>query len=205
MTKKLIMIFLFPSLIALEILSCSSQTNLFSWKDSTYTEGYINNILVMAIVKDLEFRNAYENAVYNIFNSNGIKAVKSLSILSPAKKYTQEEFDVILQENNLSGILFINYQGTEIEKIDSKGRTYYKFYRNVLKTTSRKGYYEVHRTVLVETSLFSSASEKIVWLATAKTVDAYDVDDLADSLAKEIIKNLKINNLILPANLQTED
>jgi len=198
MMKKLIMIFLFPAVIAFQILSCSSQTNLYSWKDSTYTDGYINNILVMAIVKDLEFRNAYENAVFNIFSNNGIKAVKSLSILSPAKKYTQEEFDVILQDNNLSGILFINYQGTEIEKIDSKGRTYYKFYKNVLRTTSRKGYYEVHRTVLVETSLFYAASERIVWFATAKTIDAYDVDDLANSLANEIISNLSVNKFIMP-------
>lgn len=199
--KKYILFYLFISAIIISLTSCSSQTNLFSWRDSTYSDGYINNILVMAIVKDLEFRNAYENAVYNILNDNNIKAVKSLSILSPAKKYTEEEFELILQENNLSGILFINYQGTEIERIDSKGRTFYKFYKNVLKTTARQGYYEVHRTVLVETSLFSAVSEKIVWLATAKTIDAYDIDDLANSLAQEIIKNLSENRLIIPVKI----
>lgn len=155
----------------------------------------------MAIVKDLEFRNAYEESVSKILNEKGIKSVKSLSILSPAKKYTQEDFDTILTANNLNAILFINYQGTEIEKIDSKGNTYYKFYKNVLRTTSRKGYYEIHRTVLVETSLFSASSEKIVWLATAKTIDAYDVEDLANSLAQEIVKNLSENKLITPVKI----
>jgi hypothetical protein len=199
--KKYIYFYLFICAIVLSLTSCSSQTNLFSWKDSTYSGGYINNILVMAIVKDLEFRNAYEESVSKILNEKGIKSVKSLSILSPAKKYTQEDFDTILTANNLDAILFVNYQGTEIEKIDSKGNTYYKFYKNVLRTTSRKGYYEIHRTVLVETSLFSASSEKIIWLATAKTIDAYDVEDLANSLAKEIIKNLSDNRLIIPVKI----
>lgn len=199
--KKYILYYLFTFSIILLLTSCSSQTNLFSWRDTTYFDGYIDNILVMAIVKDLEFRNAYEESVSKILNEKGIKSVKSLSILSPAKKYTQEDFDTILTANNLNAILFINYQGTEIEKIDSKGNTYYKFYKNVLRTTSRKGYYEIHRTVLVETSLFSASSEKIVWFATAKTIDAYDVEDLANSLAKEIVMNLSENKLIIPVKI----
>jgi len=196
--KRLLLAFIVISIFSAFILSCSSETKLFSWKDTTYNAGYINDVLIVAIVKDLEFRNAYEEALVKKLAENNTYSVRSLKILSPAKKYTQEDFDLILDENKLRAVLFINYQGTEIEKIDGKGKTYYKFYKNAVRTTSRKGYYEIHRTVIVETSLFSADSGSIIWFATARTTDAYDIYDLANSLAEEIIRNLELNRLIQP-------
>lgn len=176
--------------------SCETPTKLYYWFDSTYSGSYIDNILVLAIVKDIEYRNAYENEMVKLLNNKGINSIASTKILSLNKTYTQEDFNTILTENKLESILIIKYLGTEIEKTDAKGRTFYKFYKNTLKSTLRQGYYEIHRTVVVEASLFTASDEKIIWLATAKTTNAYDVNDLANSLAKEIITNLESKNII---------
>lgn len=180
----------------LTIYSCKTPTKLYSWFDSTYSGGHIDNILVLAIVKDIEYRNAYENEMVKLLNKRGINSFASTKILSLNKTYTKEDFNTILTENKLESILLIKYLGTEIEKTDAKGRTFYKFYKNTLKSTLRQGYYEIHRTVVVEASLFTASDEKIIWLATAKTTNAYDVNDLANSLAKEIIANLESKNII---------
>lgn len=200
---KIKKIFIFFAYVILGVLvltnySCETPTKLYIWSDTTYNDGYINNILVLALVKDLEYRNAYENEMVNLLTKRGINSIQSLKILSPAGTYTQENFDTILTKNNLESILFIKYLGTEVEKIDAKGRTFYKYYKNTLKSTSRKGYFEIHRTVIVEASLFVASNGKIIWLATAKTTNAYDVNDLANSLAKEIIKNFEGIKFIKP-------
>ncbi|MCX7833062.1 MAG: hypothetical protein N2490_02480 [Ignavibacteria bacterium] len=176
--------------------SCETPTKLFSWFDSTYNGGYIDNILVLAVVKDLEYKNAYENEIVKILSKRGIHSIESSKILSTNKSYSQEDFDSIISENNLNFILIVKYLGTEIEKVDAKGRTFYKYYKKTLKSTLRQGYYEIHRTVVVEVSLFSASNQKIIWLATAKTTNAYDINDLANSLAKEIINNLEGKKLI---------
>ncbi len=197
------LIYIFLTSITLFILinySCETPTQLFCWYDTTYNSGYIDNILVLALVKDLEYRNAYENQMVNLLTKRGINSIPSLKILSPAITYTEEDFDTLLAQNNLEAIIFIKYLGTEVEKTDAKGRTFYKYYKNTLKSTMRKGYYEIHRTVIVEISLFTSSNGKIIWLATAKTTNAYDVNDLANSLAKEIISNLEGKKIIKGLN-----
>lgn len=196
--KKLFCLILPLSLVIfiLSTCSCETPTKLYYWYDSTYSGGYIDNILVLAIVKDIEYRNAYENEMVKLLNNRGINSIASTKILSLNKTYTQEDFNSILTENKLESILIIKYLGTEIEKTDAKGRTFYKFYKSTLKSTLRQGYYEIHRTVVVEASLFTASDEKIIWLATAKTTNAYDVNDLANSLAKEIIANLESKNII---------
>ncbi len=198
--NKLIIPFLLIStfFISMFIFSCETPTKLHSWIDSTYNGGYINNILVMAIVKDLEYRTAYENEVVNQLSERDIHSVQSLKILSPTKTYSEEDFDTILTQNKLESIIFIKYLGTEVEKVDNKGKTFYKYYKKTLKSTFRSGYYEIHRTVIVEISLFTANNGKIIWSATAKTTNAIDVNDLANSLAKEIIKNLEEKKLIKP-------
>jgi len=176
--------------------SCSTSTTITSWNENHLQENRFNKILVMVLLKDLEYRTVLENQISNELNKSGITAVQSLKILSPAEKYSKDDFDTLLQKNNFDALLTVKYEGSIVENIKRDGLKYYKYYRKFYKPIRRKGYIESHKTIILESILFSSASENSVWVGTTKTTDSSDAEDLALSVSTAIINDLVKNKLI---------
>ena len=188
--------FLISIIFSLSSLSCSTSTTLTSWKDPNLKEKTFSKILVFGFIKDLEYRTEFENTITKLLKQTGIEAVPSLKLISPVKKYSKDDLEIILSDGNFDGMLTIKYEGNILEISKRNGTTYYKYYRRYNKHFRRKAYIETHKTVIMECRLFSVQFENDVWVATSKTSDASSTPELVKSVAGEIIKSLKKNKLI---------
>lgn len=188
-----ILVFVFFPMI---FSSCSTSTSIYSWKESTESENKYGKILVMVLVKDLEYRAAIEKQMCSKLNKYGIYALKSLDFISPIEKYSKDTFDTLLQKNNFDGLLTLKYEGSIEEKAKKDGVKYYQYYRKFFKPLRRKGYIISHKTVIMESVLFSTLNENYVWAATTKTKDSSDAEDLAGSVSEAIINDLLNNKII---------
>ena len=173
---------------ALLMISCSAETSLFTWKSPEAKFDSLKHIVVMGLIKDLEYRDAYEKEVSDALSKYGFKSSKALNVLNPAKKYTDEELPEIITSKGINGVLFLKYQGTKIEKVTAKGNTYTKIYKKFVGSSSSKKYIDEHKTVYMEISLFDAASGEVIWMGSAKTLDTDSPEDLAKSLAEELIR-----------------
>jgi hypothetical protein len=191
---------LFPNIVSIITIciftSCSTDTAITSWNVNSFNENRFNKILVMVLIKDLEYRVALENEIASELNNSGITSIQSLKILSPVEKYSKDDFDTLLQKNNFDALLIVKYEGSIVENTKRDGIKYYKYYRKFFRPIRRKGYIESHKTVILESRLFSAVKETDVWIATTKTVDSSGAEDLALSVSQTIIKDLKKNKLI---------
>lgn len=178
------------------MISCSTETTLFTWKSPEAKFDSLKNILVMGLIKDIEYRDAYEKGITTSLESNGIKCTPALSVLSPAKKYTDEELQQIITNKGFNGIMFLKYQGTKVDKTTSSGKTYTKYYKRFVNSTSSKRYIEEHKTVFMEISLFDASSGEVIWMGSAKTIDVDSPQELAESLSQELIKGLRKDGVI---------
>jgi hypothetical protein len=176
--------------------SCSTDTTISSWKENFSEENRFNKILVMVLIKDIEYKISLENRITSELNKSGVISLQSFKVLSPVEKYSKDDFDTLLQKNNFDALLMVKYEGSIVENVKKDGIKYYKYYRKFFKPIRRKGYIESHKTIILESRLFSTVNENYVWVATTKTIDSSCAEDLAVSVSQTIINDLKKNKLI---------
>ncbi len=184
-SMKIFLIFI----VSLMFFSCSAPTDLANWRDASYTKKF-KKILVVALIKDLEFRKAYEGYVSQGFIDEGLTAQGSLNLLPFDSKISKAELEKVLLEGKYDGLMLIKYKGT---KQDEKLYNYYDYYDSWY---SSPYYIEKYKTVNMESALFSVEKKKLIWVGESKTKYAYSAEMLAQSVADEIIKNLKEEKLI---------
>jgi hypothetical protein len=174
------------------LFSCTAPTYLTNWKDANYNKKF-SKVLVVALIKDLEFRKAYEENVAYAFNEVGVKASKSLNLLPYGEEISKAELDRVVTEGKYDGLLILKYQGTKTTDV-SYNSSYYDYYSNWY--SGYPGYVERYQTVKMEAILFSVEKKKPVWAGQTKTLNPWSADDLSRSVADEIIINLKEEKLI---------
>ncbi len=70
------------------------------------------------------------------------------------------------------------------------------YYYSVHQYTQTPGYYIDHKYVRLESNLYETKTEKLIWSASSETIDPKSVNELIESLCKKVLKSLKDNNLI---------
>lgn len=172
--------------------SCTAPTYITNWRDANYT-GQFKKVLVVALIKDLEFRKAYENNLVSVLKENGVTGVASLNQLPYDKQISKSELEKVVTDGGYDGLLIMQYQGTKTT--NEINYSYYDYYSRWYSGYPGT-YIESHKTVKMESRLFSADKKKPVWVGQTKTIDAYSAGELAKSVADEIVANLQSENLI---------
>jgi hypothetical protein len=184
---KLILIAFFSSLI----FSCTAPTDLTSWKDANYNKQF-KKMLVVALIKDLEFRKAYENQLVSSLKLEGVSASSSLTQLPYNDAVSKKDLEKLVDDGKYDGLMILKYQGTKTT--DVVRANYYDYYYDWYGYQSGPAYIERHQTVKMENILFSVEKKKAVWAGQTKTHNAWNADELAKSVSDEIIISLKKKN-----------
>lgn len=187
-------------------LSGCAGTTLNTIKNPNLSQEEFRKLLVVAPFSDIGLRKQTENAFIAQFNLSDVNAISSLELIPPVKDYNEQELLNILEQNNIDGVLVVglqDYWTSQVyipESSSSKGSAslygkslYYQSY-----TQKYGGYYISKPRVRFEIRLFDSKSGQVAWLATSFTRgDAFaDYNTLANSLAKEVVKKLREENVI---------
>jgi len=186
---KLILIAFFSTVI----FSCTAPTYLTSWKDATYNKKF-TKVLVVALIKDLEYRKAYENHLVSALKSSGVSAATSLTLLPYNEPVTKSDLDKLVTDGKYDGLMILKYKGTKTTDVVRSG--YYDYYSDWYGYQSGPAYIEHHQTVKMENILFSVEQKKAVWAGQTKTLNAWNADELAKSVSDEIILSLKEEKMI---------
>lgn len=192
--KKYIALFI---LIALVLGACS-VTQLTTWKDPAYQGEKFQKIAVIGLFKDLEARKIIENNLVARFQEEGIQSLASLDVLAPSKNdYTHQELEEIFSAQHVDGVLIMKIISVDKDQTYVPPTYYYDCYYGYFPAMMQDGgYYQTTTTVKIESSLFSNATDKLVWTGQSKTVDPNNVNNLATSLSKKIVDNLEQEGLI---------
>lgn len=193
---KIGIIILAVVLSMLVISSCSAPTYLSSWKDPNFN-GKINKVMVVALVKDFNYRKSYEYRIAAMLERAGKGVEASIDIFGVEEIPTVEKIIAELEKSNFDALLVVKYAGSKsytsmYPYYGSFSNWYYGGYNYMYSP----GYIETHRSVKTEAMLYTEYSEKAVWYGSMQTINAYSMYDLTNSLAERIIEDLKNNKLI---------
>jgi len=187
---------LFFSVVTVVLFSCSAEIRTFDWIDAKDSTKVSNNVMVLCLLRDLEYRNVIEQQLEVSLKALNYNAVQSLNILSPTDKLSKDDFSLLLKSKNINTVIGIKYEGSIIQKTNENRNNLYTFYRRFYRHFFKKAYIEKTQITIFQATLFNVETGKDVWVATIKIKDFGNATDLAKIIADEIIKKLKFRKLI---------
>ena len=201
--------FLISSVLLVMLLSLAScgGTKLTSvWKDTTY-EGTIDKIMVVAVTENSRNRLVFEREFVEEFKKTGIEATASVDVTPSEEKSNEGVILAEARKRGISMILVTHLIGVDEKSVyhPPKTRTvsrggyhnrFNSYYPRVYEYVHEPGYYTQHKSVNLETNLYETGTEKLVWSVTSETIDPESVNTIIESLSKEVIKNLRKNKLL---------
>jgi hypothetical protein len=187
----------------LVLFSCTATKLKSAWKDNTY-EGYINNVMVVALAERYEIRKFFEREFAKQFKELGVEAIASVDALPEEKEVNA---DIIIAEALKRGTEMImvthlvSFDDKSVDSSASSASIFHTYYRNVSIYIQSPGYYaqgiQRPQGVTLTTKLYETKTEKLVWSATSKTLEP-DLSEynIVKSLSKVIIESLYDNKLL---------
>ena len=206
--KRRLRFFFVIAVISLFSLTCSSTktTLTWVWEDETYQGGFLDDILVVGVSDNPARRKIFEDIFVAELEKRGVKAVSSVAVIPPDEELTREKVLAEVEKQGLDAIL-ITYLLWVKEKdefvppatSDYPDGRYARFdiYSYATGTYTRYGgSFSKIRDIKLDTHIYEAESQMMIWSAKSKTVKAEYVSKVADTLASEVIRDLREKKLI---------
>ena len=192
--------------VLLFISSCATTKLTSTWKDKDYTGGNYKSVLIVGAAEKLTNRIMFEDALVKQFKSIGIDAFSSFSVTSPNKAVDKDTIKAAAKKQGAEAVLVTHF--IRVEKKDvyvppmshpvPYGSRYQfdNYYRAVVDYAHVPGYTTQQEYVTLESNLFETRTEKMIWSATSETFEPKSVKEVIDALSKVVIKSLREYQLI---------
>ncbi len=205
-----ILVVLFVSIVC---WSCSPYVSVTSsWKntEALATPKTYNKVFISALSGSETAKNTVETALANAAQKRGYTAVRSMDAFTGSANPDKEAIVRKLKELGCDAIFTVALVNKESETRYTPGTTTYSPYPRVgyygtywgyrnywyNPVYSSPGYYTTERTYFIESNLYDTETEKILWSAQSQTVNPSDLQSFSESYTKAIIKKLESDGLL---------
>ena len=187
------------------LAACASPNIVVgSWKDKDYHHK-VTKVLVIGLSKSATRRRSFEDTLVARFHQRGIEAVPSfrlVPLLDPLdKEGAKEEVRTAIQGKGFDAVLVSHLISVDKRTSYTPPTSHieYGVYRNIMTAYSivyTPGYLEHDTIVSLETNLYDTRSEKLVWSMTSHSFNPADAMDVIKPLSRNIIHDLSVQGLI---------
>lgn len=180
-----------------------------TWKDENAQPANFNQVLVLAIVKDLQVRQMAEDAIATELRNRGVNAVTSLAQFSPEFNSISDSARIreMLLEKNIDAVLT-----ARVLNIDERDRwmpggafpapfglyrgfySYYNFH-----AFGNQGFVTTDVEVLLESNFYNLRSNDLVWTGQSTAFTRDPSPELARRYAKNVVDDIFTRNVIAAA------
>jgi hypothetical protein len=205
--NKTIKLFGTLTIIALFFLTACAPTKLTAvYKDSSYTGGSLESVLVVGVAENLRNRKMFEQFFAEQFQNNGVKAFSSADSIPSDKELNKETIKGLAEKLGADAVLVTHLVGVD-EKEEYIPPAYTNvpsphhhalgpYYSGVYGYVHNPGYYVTHEYVRLENNLYETKTEKLIWSSSSETINPASVNETIESLCKVVMKSLRDHQLI---------
>ena len=192
-------------LLSLLLGGCSTTELTSVWVDEEKVRA-VSDILVAGISESPEKQKLYEDTFVTRLQEKGVNAKAGYSELQHNDSQTIDSILAQIETVNTEALLVTHALGVDNESVyhpprmESVPHTYYDsfsgYYRTVYRYVHVPGYTSNHIVVRLETNLYDSITQELLWSAQSKSVDPASLEKLISELAKEVTSELRTAGFI---------
>ncbi len=193
-------------LALLGISACSSTKLVSRWHDTHYSGPQFKNVLVVGIMKDDIKRRYFEDELVKIIHNNGGQAVTSYTLIPDLASIDDKAKMInLVKRIGVDSVVITSLKSidrqqrtvpAQVDYIPTMGRGYYGYYRSSYQAIYQPAYTTTDTIVRLETRVYSTATEAMVWAGTTESLNPDSADSIIIETADVIRSDMKENGLI---------
>jgi hypothetical protein len=190
------------------LLFACAITPLAEWRDNTYT-GTADNILIIGVSDQSGVRRQFEDTFVKELALLGVSAKPSYQVLTDEQISSKDTLDAAIREQSMDAVLVTRVIGIEeiqtytpptyTQTPSSYNRHYrdYYSYFNHAAQVSTPAYWDKYEVLKLESNLYDSATQQLVWSIQSESFDPRSATQLIDDQISVAIKSLRNTGLIV--------
>lgn len=182
------------------LISCTTSTKLTAhWYNKEYEKGKVKKVLILGIAKRDGVRRLFEDDMVEKLAYYGVTGIQSYLVFPMDQKldsttfrlhFKNEEFDVVLTSQLVSADKEEHYEAGynsgPYRGYGGYGGGFYGYYGSSWNNMYSPGYTYTTTTIKIETNLYDTSTEKLVWSGMSETFNPNDEMDAIRSLNRTI-------------------
>ena len=205
MVRKRTIFNIMAAVCVLISISCSITTLDPVWKDPNYQGGKLKKVLIIGIAKNQTVRRSFEDKFVAQLKTYGTDAISSYTVIPSEEKLDEAKANTKIKALGFGAVLVTRVVNRKKEKeyvpepyysARPYGRGWYGSYSRGYGYATSPGYYTEYEVVNLETNIYDTQTEKLIWSGLSDTVLGGSVAVEIESVIKAIIKSLSDNQLI---------
>ncbi|MDH3763298.1 MAG: hypothetical protein OEU50_20175 [Gammaproteobacteria bacterium] len=201
-TGRLVLAFTMSALLA----ACAIKP-LAEWRDSSFS-GTVDNILIIGVSDQAVVRRIFEDTFVKELAALGVSAKSSYQVLTDDEISSNDALDAAIRAQSMDAVLVTRVIGVEEintytpptytytpSTIDHHYRDYHSFYNHAAQVAT-PGYWDKYEVLKLESNLYDSASQQLIWSIQSESFDPRSATQLIDDQITVSIKSLRNTGLI---------
>ena len=195
------------AIVSLSLLAACATTKIQSvWSDASYQGGPLLKVFVMGLAKDQILKRLYEDEFVSQLKQRDVQAFPSYSVI-PQEKMGDESYirDKIKELGADASIVTRLVDSKTVQKYYPPEMyyvppPYYRgwqgYYMNSYQYMSSPGYTTTEQTVVLETNVYSTQNDQLIWSALSETFVEGSAKGLINSLVNKLVDDMSAKNLL---------
>lgn len=204
-------ILILTGVIGLLLAACYPTTKITgSWKNTKQADKKYGNIFIAALTANNIARNTIETQMEKALNTANVKTLKSLDEFPPnfhKDSISKKDVMRMVQKKGNEAILTITILKKETESRYVSGGyapaarfgyygSFWGYYNYWYPYTYSDAYYSRDAVYYLETNLYDSETQDLMWSAQSETYDYEGFEDFSKQYAKVIVDKMKKDGVL---------
>jgi hypothetical protein len=198
--------------------ACSTTRLEGTWINPQYQRVDLQRVLVLGVMGNDTYQRLYEDSLSRALNRRGVLAEPGYALFPSRKRPSEEAMAGEIANKGYDTMLVSTVTDRRTEKIIVPGdgyyswgppyappyysRRWYDFYTRSYDMIHQPDYIETYKILTVQSNLYDTKSEELIWSATTETLVDGEFGSKAqlwiDSLVDGLMKGLTESNLLYP-------
>ena len=186
-------------LAALFLTACASKP-IAEWRDPVF-KGPVDNLLIIGASGQETLRRMFEDTFVRELAALNVKARSSYRELSTEQILSAEALDAAIKDQAMNAVLITRLLSTEEIDVYNpptyqvRYNNYHSYYRHAIEVTS-PGYWETYEVLKLETNLYDTATQRLVWSIQTESYDASRPQQIIEEQVRMAIDSLREAGLV---------
>lgn len=210
MIKKYVLRYSILFVLVFSLLAGCSTTLVGSWSDPSQELAPIKSILILGVMNTEMDRRMYEDLFVKNMGKSGVTGIAGYTVMPNQEDYDEgDDIRAAVQKTGADAALIARLVSVEEETVvvpattsvsyqPSYGynRGMYDYYGSSYRTTYTPGYTKTNTVVNLETTVFSTETENMIWAGSTRSFNPGSAKAIINANVDLIMKDMKKAGLL---------